>query len=99
MNKRTVKEHLRQGTTTCCYFACLYLPASLNLCDTCVEYGQRGFVGKVSMDRNSPDFYVEDTDAALRDAELVRALCNRRFERTAAFDDGSTSETQCFTVS
>ena len=29
------------------------------------EQGQRAYVGKVSMDRNSPDFYVEETQAGI----------------------------------
>ena len=31
--------------------------------------GQRAYVGKVNMDRNSPDFYVEDTAQSLKDTE------------------------------
>lgn len=33
------------------------------------EQGQRAYVGKVSMDRNSPDFYVEETQAGIAAAQ------------------------------
>lgn len=42
------------GTTTCSYFATLHLEASKLLVDIVREQGQRAYVGKVSMDRNSP---------------------------------------------
>ena len=31
--------------------------------------GQRAYVGKVNMDRNSPEYYVEDTAQSLKDTE------------------------------
>jgi guanine deaminase len=42
------------GTTTCSYYATLHLEASKLLVDIVREQGQRAYVGKVSMDRNSP---------------------------------------------
>jgi len=61
-----VRRSLRSGTTTAVYFATIHNPASLLLAEICRQRGQRAFVGKVSMDRNSPDFYVEESsDAAL----------------------------------
>ncbi len=35
--------------------------------ETAARYGQRAFVGKVCMDRNSPAHYVETTADSLRD--------------------------------
>ena len=63
-----VARTLRAGTTTAVYFATLHNEASLELARICDEKGQRAFVGRVSMDRNSPDFYVEkSTEAAVAD--------------------------------
>jgi hypothetical protein len=40
-------------------------PTKQLLVDIVREQGQRAYVGKVSMDRNSPDFYVEETQAGI----------------------------------
>ena len=56
---RAVRTSLRCGTTTCCYFATIHEEATKVLVDVCYEYGQRAYVGKVCMDRNSPDYYCE----------------------------------------
>ena len=57
------------GTTTAMYFATLHKEASLKLADIAHNLGQRAFVGKISMDSNSPDYYVEDTKTAVIEAE------------------------------
>ena len=76
--KKSVKAHLHNGSTFCSYFATIHSPAALILGDVCQQLGQRAFVGKVSMDRNSPDFYVEETKQGCEDAEdFVRGLLSR----------------------
>jgi guanine deaminase len=35
----------------------------------CAEFGQRAFVGKVCADINSPDYYIESTEASIKDTE------------------------------
>jgi guanine deaminase len=54
-----VDQHIAHGTTTCCYFATIHVPATQLLMDLVSQAGQRAFVGKVCMDRNSPDNYCE----------------------------------------
>lgn len=66
---KAVQRHLRNGTTCCAWFATLHLEASKVLVDVLREHGQRAHVGKVSMDWNSPDYYVEDTEQGLKDVE------------------------------
>ena len=56
-----VDRTLSEGTTTCFYFATIHLEASLLLAEICGAKGQRAYVGKVNMDRNSPPDYVETT--------------------------------------
>ena len=51
------------------YFATLHKAASLKLAEIAHNMGQRAFVGKISMDSNSPDYYVEDTKSAVTEAE------------------------------
>mmetsp|Transcript_10278 Transcript_10278/g.23774 ORF Transcript_10278/g.23774 Transcript_10278/m.23774 type:complete len:499 (+) Transcript_10278:279-1775(+) len=58
-----VRRSLAGGTTACSWFATLHLEGSKTLADVVAALGQRAHVGKVSMDRNSPDFYVEKSTA------------------------------------
>lgn len=64
-----VREYLGNGTTTCCYFGSIQLPANIALAQAALSCGQRAFVGKVCMDCNSPEFYCEDTASSLKDTE------------------------------
>ena len=48
------------GTTTAVYFATIHKDSSVLLADICSKMGQRAFVGKVNMDRNSPENYWLD---------------------------------------
>ena len=52
-----MRSTLDSGTTTAVYFATIHTESSLVLADTCTNLGQRAYVGKVCMDRNSPDTY------------------------------------------
>ena len=67
-----VHRSLRAGTTTCAWFATLHLDASKLLVDVVRACGQRAHVGKVSMDTNAPESYVEQTDGAIALAGLAR---------------------------
>lgn len=50
---------MRNGTTTICYFGTIHKSATCLLADLIEKVGIRGFVGKVCMDRNSPEWYRE----------------------------------------
>ena len=63
--ERCVRATLDHGTTTAAYFGTIHRRASRILASVCQHLGQRAFVGKVCMDRNSPEFYVESTDESL----------------------------------
>jgi len=67
--RRSVCRHLRSGTTFASYFATIHDVSSKILCEVVAEVGQRAHVGKVSMDRNSPDYYIETTADGCNDAE------------------------------
>lgn len=61
---------LSNGTTTASYFATTDVHASVILAKTCLQKGQRAFVGLVSMDRNAPEDYADgNTVKALEEAE------------------------------
>jgi guanine deaminase len=69
---KVVRRSLRNGTTTCCYFATIHAEATCAFADIVKAAGQRAFVGKVCMDRNSPATYVEaSAERSLADATRV----------------------------
>jgi len=74
---------LANGTTTAMYFATLHKAASLKLAEIAHNMGQRAFVGKISMDSNSPDYYVEDTKSAVTEAEdFITSLQSKNVLKT-----------------
>jgi len=88
-----VSRTLTHGTTTACYFATIWTESSHLLSKICREHGQRAFVGKVSMDRNSPPTYCEETKKAIDSAkefvnqypvddDLVQPIITPRFVPT-----------------
>jgi guanine deaminase len=66
---KVVKKTLSYGTTSASYYATIHTDASVLLAKTCIEQGQRAFIGKVNMDRNSPDYYVESTSESISETE------------------------------
>ncbi len=58
-------ENLKKGATTrACIFSSLHVPATELLMEKLEEAGIRAFVGKVNMDRNSPDILREESPEA-----------------------------------
>lgn len=62
----------RSATTRACIFATLHRPATLRLMQLLEDAGMPCYVGKVNMDRNSPDTLRETTEESL--AETRRWL-------------------------
>ena len=67
--RKSVKRILKSGTTFVSYFATIHKKASKLLVDIVNETGLRAHIGKVSMDRNAPGYYVEDTEDGVTDEE------------------------------
>lgn len=77
------------ATTRACIFATLHRPATLVLMEQLEQAGLPCYVGKVNMDRNSPDILRETTEQSLaetrlwleqsRDFALVRPMLTPRF--------------------
>ncbi|KAJ7219426.1 Metallo-dependent hydrolase [Mycena pura] len=59
-----VRRIIDSGTTTCCYFGTIHLEGTKVLAETVHASGQRAFVGKCDMDRNSPSYYIEPSAEA-----------------------------------
>lgn len=56
---RVLDRTLANGTTTASYYTTIDAASSNLMARICAEKGQRAFIGKVCMDQNSPDYYVE----------------------------------------
>lgn len=70
---KVVDRLLKNGTTTSCFYGTIHLEACKRLFNVMVKKGLRGFVGKVCMDRNSPEFYVESTkDSIASTIEFIK---------------------------
>lgn len=68
-----VRDLLHSGTTRVCIFATLHTDATLELMDQLEAAGLSGYVGKLNMNRSSPDDYREpSTQAGM--AETIRWL-------------------------
>lgn len=65
-------SHLLHSTTTrACIFATVHVPATLHLMRLLEESGLHACVGKVNMNRNTPDYLRElSTNQSIRDTEL-----------------------------
>ncbi|GAA5960133.1 hypothetical protein JCM21900_002416 [Sporobolomyces salmonicolor] len=74
-----VQRVINSGTTTCCWYGTLHMTTQI-LAAICHRRGQRAFVGKCNMDRNSaPDYQEESAAKSLADTEqyvsFVRSKC------------------------
>ena len=83
---RTVYEALaaelvRRGTTRVCMFSSLHREGTLILMDALERAGIVGYVGKVNMDRNSPDFLCETCEESLAETRRWLEECAGRFTR------------------
>ena len=70
------------ATTRACIFATVHLPATELLMELMEGTGLQTYVGKVNMDRNSPDYIVEDTMQSAKDTETWVKNCKNRYPNT-----------------
>ncbi|XP_034485264.1 guanine deaminase [Drosophila innubila] len=68
-----VEATLRCGTTLASYFATNDLASTLILAREAMRQGQRALIGKVCSNCNSPDYYVETTEEAVKGTEIFVA--------------------------
>ena len=64
-----VRDLWRHGTTRSVLFGTIHKDSTLVLMKLLQEAGLSAFVGKVNMDRNSPDFLIETTQESLADTK------------------------------
>ncbi len=77
-----LEEMVREGTLHACIFTTIHREASSYLIRSMEERGLYGYVGKVNMDMNAPDYLCEDTQDSLRETELfLDEFCGNRTAR------------------
>ncbi len=70
-------SHLKKSPTTrAVIFGTIHKQATIKLMELLDETGLKTYVGKVNMDRNSPDFYIEDTISSINDTNEFILACN-----------------------
>ncbi|MEM1484230.1 amidohydrolase family protein [Oscillospiraceae bacterium PP1C4] len=68
------------ATTRACVFATIHVPGTMLLMELLDKTGIHAMVGKVNMDRNSPDILRETSAQSLADTEQWLAACEGRYE-------------------
>ena len=77
-----VEDLVKSGTTRACIFATIHREATLLLMDLLEKAGIAAYVGKVNMDRNSPEYLCEtDAQTSADDTENWLEQCEGRYER------------------
>lgn len=56
---KVIKRTMAHGTTCAAYYATIDTDATNLLADLALHHGQRAFIGKVCMNNNAPDYYIE----------------------------------------
>lgn len=69
------RDLLHSATTRACIFATIHTDATLELMRQLKEAGLCAYVGKLNMDRNSPDEYREETAAGLAETRRWLDAC------------------------
>ena len=73
-------ENIKQGPNTrLCVYSTIHVPAASLLMDMLEESGLVSFVGKVSMDRNCPE-YLKENDAVLAAEKWLEVFAKRQDE-------------------
>lgn len=78
-----VEDMLRSMTTRACIFATIHNESTIELMEKLEKSGLKTMVGKVNMDRQSPDYLCEESaTVAARDTEMFLENTVGRFENT-----------------
>lgn len=78
------EELANSATTRAVIFATIHVPATELLMDLMEKTGMKTYVGKLNMDRNSPDYLCElDAQQSLDDTEKWIQDCEGRYQNTA----------------
>jgi len=88
---KVVQRTLSHGSTSAVYFGTIHADSTLALANAAAVAGQRAFIGKVNMDRNAPEYYIESTASSLAETTRFVAAMRRSLsaEACAAIASGS----------
>lgn len=75
-----VNDLHKSATTRASIFATIHRSSTLRLMELLEKTGIQAFVGKVSMDRNSPEYLCETTEESAAETELWLADCAGKFK-------------------
>lgn len=90
---KVINRTVANGTTCAAYYATIDTDATNLLADLALTHGQRAFIGKVCMNNNSPDYYIETCEESKKstldvidhiktidpDNELIAPILTPRF--------------------
>lgn len=77
--RKLAEELVRLGTTRVCMFATIHRESTLVLMEELSRAGVTGYVGKVNMDRNSPDYLCETAEESIRETRRFLTESTGRF--------------------
>ena len=73
----------RSATTRACIFGTVHRPATLLLMDMMEKIGLDTMIGKVNMDRNCPDYIIEETEESAGETlEWIKDVLHRKYKNT-----------------
>lgn len=73
----------RSATTRACIFGTIHRPATMLLMDLMEKTGLATYVGKVNMDRKSPEYLCEETqESAEETLEWIKDVLHKKYENT-----------------
>ncbi|QXE17715.1 guanine deaminase [Clostridium sp. 001] len=75
-----IRDLWRFGTTRACVFATIHKDSTKLLMDLFAESGLSAYVGKVNMNRNSPEYLVESTENSVYDTEEILQEYSTKYE-------------------
>jgi len=78
--RQLARELIRKGTARVCMFSSIHREATHILMEELEQAGVCGYVGKVNMDRNSPDTLRETTEESLAETERWINECGERYK-------------------
>jgi guanine deaminase len=95
--KKLIKKIWSVGTTRCCIFNTIHKESTKLLLDLFNKSGLGAYIGKVNMDRESPDILIEDTNKSISETielikeykdkyKLVKPIITPRFVPTCSFE-------------
>lgn len=68
---KLIRKLWEVGTTRCVIFSSIHKESTKLLFDLFIKAGLGAYIGKVNMDRNSPDYITEDTKKSIVDTEEI----------------------------